>query len=143
MDVSSIEAVKGTSYADTLRAGTFAATLDGGGGAGQLFGGAGNDTLIGGGGNDQLTGGAGSDTLTGGTGSDRFLFASSWGADSVTDFTRTQDKIVFQGVDGLTSFAALTISAAGADADIAFGGQHILLRGVAAQSLTASDFLFV
>jgi len=65
-----VEAIAGTSGADTLN-GTGA-----------------NDVLIGGGGDDILIGGAGSDTLTGGDGSDTFRYQSlSDGLDSITDFT--------------------------------------------------------
>jgi Ca2+-binding RTX toxin-like protein len=71
--------------------------------ANVLTGGIGNDTLSGAGGADTLTGGAGNDTLTGGAGADQFVFAkpgSGTGADTVTDFSRTQlDKIVVSGAD--------------------------------------------
>jgi Ca2+-binding RTX toxin-like protein len=141
-DVMSIEAVRGTSAGDTLSAGATGATLDGAGGYDILNGGVGADTLLGGAGNDRLTGGTGKDVLTGGSGSDTLVFGAVWGQDTITDFARGKDKIALQGVDGLKSFAALSISALGADADIAFGGQHILLKGVVASSLTGADFIF-
>ncbi|MEQ1648175.1 MAG: right-handed parallel beta-helix repeat-containing protein [Hyphomicrobiaceae bacterium] len=141
-DVTSIEAVRGTSSGDTLSAGMSGATLDGAGGYDVLTGGVGADTLMGGAGNDRLTGAAGNDVLTGGSGSDTLVFGAGWGHDTVTDFVRGKDKIAIQGVDGLKSFAALSITTLGADADLAFGGQHILLKGVAASSLTGADFIF-
>jgi Ca2+-binding RTX toxin-like protein len=59
--LTSIERVFGSNYADTL---------NGGSGNDELSGGDGNDTLNGGGGNDILIGQGGSDTLAGGAGDD-------------------------------------------------------------------------
>lgn len=77
--------------------------LSGGGDSDTLRGGNGNDLLAGGDGDDELQGGWGADSLSGGSGADRFIFAvrydSSTGGyghrDVVTDFTRGQDKLVF------------------------------------------------
>lgn len=142
-DLFSIENVRGTSFNDIITGNALANVLDGGGGADRLDGGAGNDTLIGGGGNDTLIGGAGNDVLTGGTGSDTFRFGPGWGQDTITDFTRKQDKIAIVGVNGLDAFAKLTITQSGADALVAYGADQIVLTGVQASSLAASDFLFV
>jgi Ca2+-binding RTX toxin-like protein len=69
--------------------------LTGSSSADIINGGAGNDFLFGFDGNDQLTGGLGSDQLTGGLGNDQFIFNSlSEGIDTITDFTRTGDRIV-------------------------------------------------
>ena len=59
-------------------------TLDGGPGADRLYGSAGNDTLSGGPGNDRLSGGADADV---------FVFTPGDGDDTITDFTRGEDKI--------------------------------------------------
>ncbi|MFM6025822.1 MAG: M10 family metallopeptidase C-terminal domain-containing protein [Dolichospermum sp.] len=79
-----------------------------------LTGGADSDTLTGGAGNDSLTGGAGSDNLTGGAGNDIFRYTvltdSNAGTltgadltfDTITDFTKGQDKIDVAGL-GFTS----------------------------------------
>ena len=72
----------------------------------HLYGGAGNDTLNGLAGNDYLEGnadndtldgGAGDDQLFGGAGNDTYLFAGSFGADTITD------------TDGTISIAGLSI----------------------------------
>ncbi len=142
-DLVSIENIKGSSYADTLSGNALANAFEGGGGNDILDGRAGNDVLSGGGGNDRLIGGTGNDVLSGGTGSDVFAFSAGWGSDTITDFTRKQDKIEFSGVDGLTGFAQLAISQVAGDTHIAYGGHEIILAGIAASSVQASDFIFV
>ena len=93
-------------------------SLTGGAGNDSLTGGAGNDTLTGGAGSDSLTGGAGSDSLTGGAGNDIFgytaladsnagtLIGANLTFDTITDFTKGQDKI---SVVGLGFNAATTL----------------------------------
>ena len=139
-DLVSIENLMGSSYADVFIGNSAANTLNGGGGADNLDGGAGNDTLMGGGGNDRLIGGAGNDYMTGGTGSDVFVFALDSGIDTITDFTRKQDKI---SISGVTDMNGLVITQIGGDTDIAFGTSHVVLTAVTASTLTASDFLFM
>ena len=141
-DIAAVEAVKGSSYGDTIIGNSANNTLDGGGGYDTINGGAGIDTIRGGGGNDTLNGGAGNDALTGGTGSDVFQLNAKWGTDTVSDFVRGQDKVEFAGISGLTSFAKLAITSTSAGADVAYGTNHIILQGVTASTLTASDFLF-
>ena len=51
-----------------------------------INGGAGNDVIAGNGGDDTLTGGLDDDTLTGGDGNDTFVYNSSDGDDTITDF---------------------------------------------------------
>jgi Ca2+-binding RTX toxin-like protein len=139
-DLVSIENVRGGSFTDTLIGNDAANVLEGLGGADVLIGAGGDDRLDGGAGNDRLDGGTGNDVLTGGTGSDVFVFAAGCGADTITDFTRRQDKLELSGVAG---FSSLSITQVGGDARIAFGTDSITLQGVSAATLTASDFLFM
>jgi len=92
---------------DTLDGGNGNDTLLGGGGTNTLLGGAGNDTLIGGAGNDILSGGTGNDTLTGGAGADTFIFTAldvkTYTTDTITDFTRGQDKLDLSQIDAKTA----------------------------------------
>jgi Ca2+-binding RTX toxin-like protein len=65
---------------------TLANAITGNGSANVLAGGAGNDTL---------TGAAGSDTLTGGADADTFVFNSSSGMDTITDWNSAADTLRF------------------------------------------------
>lgn len=136
-----IEAVKGTSFADTIAGDARDNALDGAGGFDRMSGGGGNDVINGGAGNDVLSGGLGNDVLTGGSGSDVFLFETGWGTDTITDFTRKQDKLDLTGVTGAHTLSDLVVTQSGADAVVAYGGNSIVLTGVAAATLTASDFI--
>jgi Ca2+-binding RTX toxin-like protein len=80
-------------------------SLAGGDGNDDLQAGGGKDNLSGGKGNDTVEGGAGADRLSGGAGRDQFTFyvrdgnqpagLGRTGRDTITDFTRGQDKLVF------------------------------------------------
>ncbi len=72
---------------------TLGNTITGNVAVNTLNGYAGNDTLNGGGGNDVLIGSAGSDRLTGGTGGDVFVFNSTVGSDTITDFVSGTDDL--------------------------------------------------
>ena len=85
-----------------------------------IFDSSGNDLLIGEGGDDVLVSGAGQDFLTGdehdgsGSGSDTFVFTSKEGStrnlktpegfygDGIKDYTAGEDRIVFEGMEGIT-----------------------------------------
>jgi len=123
-DLVSVEAVVGTVYDDLIIGSSGANTLSGSGGA------------------DTINGGGGNDVLNGGRGNDIFIFNAGWGADTIEDFQRGKDKIDFVGVSGLVSFSSLAITSSAAGAVVAFDGQSITLKGIAATSLAASDFLF-
>lgn len=141
-DLSSVEGVTGTSFADWITGNAGANKLDGGGGFDRIDGGAGNDTLLGGAGNDTLTGGAGDDVLTGGTGSDRFVFTAGFGRDTIGDFTHSQDKIDLTGIAAVSAFSQLVFTQTAQGVDVSAGADHIVLQGLQATQLTASDFLF-
>jgi Ca2+-binding RTX toxin-like protein len=89
----------GNALANTLTGNAGSNSLDGGAGDDALAGLGGDDVLLGGAGNDSLAGGLGQDLLTGGAGNDHFLFDTPAGiggnADVISDFTKGQDKLVF------------------------------------------------
>ncbi|MCA6109806.1 Ig-like domain-containing protein [Bradyrhizobium cenepequi] len=138
---------------DTMSAGNGSDRLNGNDGNDKILGGNGNDTVIGGRGNDALsggngndilTGGAGNDKLEGGNGNDTFVFASSFGHDSVSDF-RHGDRIEFDnGVFGNFHDVEMASHQVGHDTVITVdANSSIVLENVALHSLHASDFLFV
>lgn len=88
--ISGIENVYGSIWADHLR---------GDAGSNLLFGSDGADILDGRGGADTLAGGAGADTLTGGDGDDTFVFGTGDGADVITDLS-TGDRLIIHGYTG-------------------------------------------
>ncbi|HYD26828.1 calcium-binding protein [Brevundimonas sp.] len=85
--ISGVENVHGSRWADRLR-GDSAGNL--------LFGADGDDTIDGRGGADELAGGRGADTLSGGAGTDAFRFGLGDGADVITDLT-SADTLVIHG----------------------------------------------
>lgn len=112
------DVLDGTDGDDTLYGLLGADTLNGGRGHDALWGGLGNDTLGGGTGHDALSGGLGDDILrgdagddrlsgdfgddrlTGGDGADSFVFSWLGGADTITDFDTTEDRLLFShGID--------------------------------------------
>jgi Ca2+-binding RTX toxin-like protein len=83
---------------------TEAVVINGEAGNDTLWGSNGNDTINGGEGSDTLFGGTGNDTLTGGVGSDTFQFTVTSGADTISDFTVSdQDILEFYYRSGNTS----------------------------------------
>ena len=146
--LSNIENITGSAFADRLT---------GDAGANKLTGGAGNDTLIGEGGNDRLDGGAGFDTLTGGAGNDVFVVSgtatSTDRVDSVTDFKGSDGseadkldiglkagdsttKIFYQQLDGKTIIYAESLANPGSHDDSAI---YAVLDG--AHQLAHTDFV--
>jgi serralysin len=125
---------------DALGAGNGNDTLQGESGNDFLGGGAGDDLMIGGGDNDTLNGGAGNDTLTGSEGADLFVFNTlvNGERDVITDFENGSDLIRLGGV----SFDMLDIADVSGGARVSVMGHEILLEGVAAAEIDASDFLF-
>lgn len=71
-----------------------------------------------------------------------FYFSGRW-ANEITDFTRGHDVMDMTGVSALTSMSQLTVTDTAQGASIVLGGDSILLAGVAADRLTASDFHFL
>ena len=73
-----------------------------------------------------------------------FNFVGGTGHDVIADFSQAQGDLIRLSAADAVDFAALLskISMQGADAVITLGSETIVLSGVAANSLTASDFLF-
>lgn len=89
-------------------------------------------TIDGAGGNDTITGGAGDDNITGNAGSDDFVFTDdtadanyTGGADSVTGFTTTEDKIQID-TSQMTGFDG-TLNSTIEDAGLTLGMSHMIL----------------
>ncbi|MDQ7249752.1 Ig-like domain-containing protein [Dongia sedimenti] len=131
---------------DSLVAGAGDDALTGGYGNDTLAGGEGADGLDGGYGNDVLDGGVGNDLLTGGRGADTFVFAASFGEDTITDFGDCgADVIAFAG--GLfASFADMMAHAAQAGSDVTItldDDNTLTLIGTKLATLHEDDFSFV
>ncbi len=139
------DVLEGGSGNDALYGAAGADSMSGGSEDDVLHGGAGDDSLRGDTGSDTLNGGEGNDTLTGGVESDTFVFTSGCGQDTVTDFA-AGEVIIFDGVDGLSSYADLAgkITDDGTDTTITIdSGNSILLENVLVANLSADDFSFV
>jgi len=126
--------------------GVGADNISGGEGNDQLFSGDGDDTVDGGAGDDTLWGGAGDDSFTGGSGSDLFIFASGHGADTITDFSISDDILRLANTetdfDSLASVqAAATAENGGLSIDLG-GGDSLFLNGITLADLAAIDFVF-
>lgn len=112
----------------------------------RLYGLDGNDDIDGGGGNDILGGGFGNDFLRGGAGHDTFIFGTSFGSDTILDFSRAEnDRIDLTGVSEASDFVFISNHAVqnGNNTIINFGeGNIITLRNISCATLLASDFVF-
>ena len=83
MVLGSFENIIGSGHDDGLSGDFGANTLSGGTGNDRLYGEGGDDTLRGGAGDDTLYGGLHDDDLYGGVGNDTYVFAGSYGADTI------------------------------------------------------------
>jgi hypothetical protein len=89
---------------------------------------------------------SGDDTLTGSVANDLFVFAQPIGNDTIYDFNASDDQIDLIGFAGFASFddvkSHLTADAIGNAVISLADGQSITLDGVAAESLSANNFVF-
>jgi len=106
-----------------------------------ITGNAGNNILNGAWGDDTLNGGAGNDIFTGGAGADTFFFLSAGESDRITDFENGIDTMTI-GL-GVTSFANITVTDAGADAILTFGTNTVTLENFDHALVSSDDFTFV
>ena len=173
-NVATAITVSGNALANTMNGNIFANSITGWGAADSLYGGAGNDSLYGGNQNDLLNGGAdndalyggndadtlignigndtlygqaGDDILTGGTGGDVFVFAGTWGSDTITDFATAGliERIDVSAIAAIANFADLVtnhLTQLGLDTIITNGANTITLTGITMGNLSADDFLF-
>ncbi|TYO83958.1 hemolysin type calcium-binding protein, partial [Oceanicella actignis] len=126
---------------DALRGRAGGDVLFAGDGDDVLRGGRGRDSLSGQAGDDVIAGGRGDDILAGGAGADVFVFAADWGRDRVADFVQGQDRLDFSNA-GVGAASELTILDHAEGALIAWGEDSVLLAGMRADALSASDFIF-
>ncbi|MEX1661450.1 calcium-binding protein [Thioclava sp. 15-R06ZXC-3] len=105
-----------------------------------LFGGFNNDVLFGGTGADWLEGGRGFDLLTGGADADIFAFDSLSGRNEITDFEPGVDHLLFDTIE--KNFAALSVTNAPRGVWLEWDGGEVLLQGVWANGINASDVYF-
>jgi Ca2+-binding RTX toxin-like protein len=123
--------------------------LFGGWGSDTLYGGTGNDTLQGGAGDDQLWAGAGDDMVTGGTGADSFVFGTSFGNDTITDFSVTDDTLnlastgtEFSSIADIQAAASNTTSGGADGVLLTLGdGNTIFLIGLDVTDLASMDIV--
>jgi uncharacterized protein len=132
----------GGAAADLLRGGIGNDTLFGGAATDRLQGEEGDDTLFGDDGADFLSGGRGLDMLTGGAGRDRFELRGGDGRDMVLDFVDGEDLIALSQLPGIRSFANLSVVQVGANTEVRAGADMLVLVGITASSITASDVVF-
>ncbi len=127
---------------DRLEGGVGDDLLNGEGGDDILIGGVGNDVLSGSSGHDRLEGGDGDDILTGGAAVDRFVFASGYGQDRITDFAG--NDFILLDVALATDFADAMSHASQSGADVAFtfGDDVLTLANRSLGSFNAGDFVF-
>ena len=115
----------------------------------NAIGGSAADTIVGNTAANVLTGGGGSDALTGGSGDDRFVFASGFGADTISDFTAgsgSDDTLDFTSY-GYTTYSEvlsnISIADVSGNAVLTIGSDSLTLTGVTSSSLDVDDFFGV
>lgn len=88
------------------------------------------ETLTGGHGSDRITGTAQNEEITGGAGADTFVIAPGGGADTITDFDPTEDRLDFSALDAAEQ-ARITSRQQGSDRVITLGdGTSVTLLGL-------------
>ncbi|MDP3458115.1 MAG: M10 family metallopeptidase C-terminal domain-containing protein, partial [Hyphomonas sp.] len=101
------------------------------------------ENAVGGAGNDRIIGNSANNTITLGAGADTFVYAPGGGADTITDFAVSVDRIdltAFSSAVALAAFNGRTASSGGTL--LTFGaGQTILLQGVSTGQLTQTNLV--
>lgn len=148
------DTLRGNGGDDSLTGDSGEDLILGGAGADMIDGGGDDDSINGGSGRDIIDGGSHNDTLTGGGSADEFVFAGTFGDDTITDFSAAnQEKIDLSGVAQITDFDDLinnhlTTDGATGFAVITVGNNSIVLNGFtetdfgAAAPISSGDFIF-
>ncbi len=143
---SGFDRLTGGAGNDTLNGGSSNDALFGGSGRDRINGDDGNDRLVGGSGFDTLEGGSGNDLLSGGFNADVFVFGNNFGNDIIQDFDVASgfERIDFSGNSNINSFADVfaRLTFVNGVTTITDGANSIVLQGVNAGDLQASDFIF-
>jgi Ca2+-binding RTX toxin-like protein len=93
-------------------------------------------------GDDFIRDGSGGQLLFGGSGRDSFAFVAGDGQlDRIMDFTIGEDLIDLRAW-GVSDFAELTLETSGQDVIVRFGAEAVQLDRIAANLLTAANFIF-
>lgn len=163
LSLSGLNDLSGGGGSDLVVGGIQADTLDGGSSNDVIRGEASNGFL---GGSDVITGGTGNDTMMGGRGADVFIFNTNDGNDvigqfglgdvafdNVNGYSVSANGADFQsGVDHIQLAGFSTVDASNVMSSVTDGadgavfsaeGTDITFYGVAANQLTADDFIFV
>ncbi|MEY4221952.1 MAG: hypothetical protein RL334_594, partial [Chloroflexota bacterium] len=129
------DTLNGNEGADTLYGGTGKDTLNGNEGDDTLYGEAGDDSLYGGAGADTLYGGAGADLLDGGSDNDIFVFANSFGLDTLVERNNGgSDRLDFSAVSAALDFTV------GSSVKVAYALVDMLLNIVTATDSFIEQF---
>lgn len=143
--LKNIEDVTGTDYKDKITGDSGKNVLTGLDGNDKLFGLGSKDKLFGGAGKDKLDGGKGNDKLTGDGGADTFIFAGTFGKDTITDF-QAKDKIDLSDAAGIKDMSDLRnkhLTEVDGNAVITDkDGNTVTLTGYAMDDLVGNDFIF-
>lgn len=154
-NISNVENIYGSNYADLLTGNSDANTIFGAVGDDTVYGGAGNDVLYGGDGNDWLVGQAGADTLDGGNGNNSIANDDSNAAVTINlttnvntgGYAQGDSLINIQNASGSAFNDSLTGDANdnifygrdGNDSISSLAGNDTIYGGIGADNITAGD----
>ncbi|MDY6938317.1 MAG: choice-of-anchor I family protein [Cyanobacteriota bacterium] len=133
------DAIAGGDGSDVLTGERSDDLIIGGGGNDRLFGEGGNDTLQGGDGNDVLIGWKGNDVLSGGAGGDIFVLSPTHDADTIVDFSVTEDAI---GISSLQLFE-VNVDRVASNTVVSIGGVTLATLVGVSDPLNDANFVMV
>ncbi len=137
--------LRGTSGRDVIGGLGGNDNIKGRGGNDEIFGGDGNDKVRGNGGSDRIDGGAGTDELRGNGGGDVFVFAPTYGRDTIRDFGKGgNDRVDLSAFDNLT-FQDFLAASEEVGRDLVFTaptGDVLVFRKTDLDDIDAGDLIF-